>query len=135
MRRFTLCDSGLAAAQKDRQNWALRMFETWKGRQLLQRGRLAEAAVALEGRFSLENADRVVGREAPNIVALGKLKIHGGDDAGAREIAEIAKLMLRASAPAVQRHGAWYLALHAMSQGEADEARGLALRLRVTPIA
>jgi hypothetical protein len=100
------------------------MFETWKGRQLLQRGRLAEAAVALEGRFSLENADRVIGREAPNVVALGKLKIHGGDDSGAREVTEIAKLMLGAGAPAVQRHGAWYLALHAMSRGEADDFVG-----------
>jgi DNA-binding CsgD family transcriptional regulator len=119
---FHIADNALVAAQKDRQNWALRMFETWKGRQLLQRGRLAEAAVALEGRFSLEDADRVVGREAPNVVALGKLKIHGGDDVGAREVAEIAKLLLTASAPIVQRHGAWYLALHAMCQGNADEA-------------
>jgi DNA-binding CsgD family transcriptional regulator len=137
---FHVADSGLAAAQTDRQNWALRMFETWKGRQLAQRGRLAEAAVALEGRFSLENADRVIGREAPNVVALGKLKIHIGDDDGAREIAEIAKLMLRASAPAVQRHGAWYLALHAMSRGGADEAlgwlraRGHANRLKLFPL-
>ncbi len=137
---FHVADSGLAAAQTDRQNWALRMFETWKGRQLLHSGRLVEAAVALEGRFSLEDADRVIGREAPNVVALGKLKIHVGDDAGAREIAEIAKLMLRASAPAVQRHGAWYLALHAMSRGEADEAlgwlraRGHANRLKLFPL-
>jgi DNA-binding CsgD family transcriptional regulator len=137
---FHVADSGIAAAQKDRQNWALRMFETWRGRQLLQRGQLAEAAVALEGRFNLEDADRIVGREAPNVVALGKLKIHGGDDAGAREIAELAKLMLRASAPAVQRHGAWYLALHAMSQGEADEAHdrlsalGHANRLKLFPL-
>jgi hypothetical protein len=136
---YLLADSGLAAAQKDRQNWALRMFETWKGRQLLQRGQLAEAAVALEGRFNLENSDRIVGREAPNVVALGKLKIHGGDDVGAREIAEIAKLVVRTSAPAVQGHGAWYLALHAMSQGKADEARdwlsafGYANRLKLFP--
>jgi ATP/maltotriose-dependent transcriptional regulator MalT len=107
---------------------------------LLHRGQLAEAAAALEGRFSLEEADRVIGREAPNIVALGKLKIHAGDDAGAREIAEIAKLMLRAGTPTVQRHGAWYLALHAMSQGKADEAigwlraRGHANRLKVFPL-
>ena len=119
---FHVADNAIAGAQKDRQNWALRMFESWKGRQLLQRGRLAEAAVALEGSFSLEDADRVVGREAPNVVALGKLKIHGGDDAGAREVAEIAKLLLTASAPIVQRHGAWYLALHAMCQGNAGEA-------------
>jgi DNA-binding CsgD family transcriptional regulator len=137
---FHVVDIGVAAAQRDRQNWALRMFETWKGRQLLQSGRLAEASVALEGRFSLEDADRIVGREASCVVALGKLKIHGGDDAGAREIAEIAKLMLRVSAPSVQHHGAWYLALHAMSQGKADEARdwlsacGHANRLKLLPL-
>jgi DNA-binding CsgD family transcriptional regulator len=137
---FEVADSGIAGAQKDRQYWALRMFETWKGRQLLQRGRLAEATVALEGPFSLEDGDRLVPREALNAVALGKLKIHGGDDAGAREVAEIAKLMLRASAPVVQHHGAWYLALHAMSQGRADEARdwlgacGHADRLRLFPL-
>ena len=137
---FHVADSGLAAAHKDRQNWALRMFETWKGRQLLHRGLLAEATVALEGRFSLEDADRVIGREAPNIVALGKLKIHIGDDAGAREIAEIAKLMLRVGTPNIQRHGAWYLALHAMSQGDADDAlgwlraRGHANRLKLFPL-
>jgi DNA-binding CsgD family transcriptional regulator len=137
---FHVADNGIAGAQKDRQNWALRMFETLKGRLLLQRGRLAEAAVALEGRFSLDDADRVAGREAANIVALGKLKIHSGDDAGAREVAEIAKLMMRASAPVVQHHGAWYLALHAMSQGEADVARdwlcscGHANRLQLFPL-
>jgi DNA-binding CsgD family transcriptional regulator len=137
---FHVADNGLAAAQKDRQNWALRMFETWKGRHLLHRGLLAEAAVALEGRFSLEDADRIIGREAPNIVALGKLKIHAGDDAGAREIAEIAKLMLRVGTPNIQRHGAWYLALHAMSQGDADDAlgwlraRGHANRLKLFPL-
>jgi len=137
---FHVVDNGVVAAQRDRQNWALRMFETWKGRQLLQSGRLAEAAVALEGLFSLEDADRIVGREASCVVALGKLKIHSGDDVGARAIAEIAKLMLRASVPSVQRHGAWYLALHAMSQGKADEARdwlcscGHANRLKLLPL-
>jgi DNA-binding CsgD family transcriptional regulator len=137
---FHVVDTGLTAAQRDRQNWALRMFETWKGRQLLQSGRLAEAAVALEGLFSLADADRIVGREASCVVALGKLKIHGGDDAGAREIAEIAKLMLRVSTPSVQRHGAWYLALQAMSQGKADEAHdwlcacGHANRLQLLPL-
>jgi DNA-binding CsgD family transcriptional regulator len=137
---FQVVESGVASAHRDRQNWALRMFETWKGRQLLQSGRLAEAAVALEGLFRLEDADRIVGREASCVVALGKVKIHGGDDAGAREIAEIAKLMLRASAPSVQRHGAWYLALYAMSQGKADEAHdwlcacGHANRLKLLPL-
>ena len=73
---FHVVDIGVAAAQRDRQNWALRMFETWKGRQLLQSGRLAEASVALEGRFSLEDADRIVGREASCVLALGKFLLH-----------------------------------------------------------
>jgi DNA-binding CsgD family transcriptional regulator len=118
-----LADEGLVAAQHDRQNWALRMFETLKGRQLLQTGRLAEAATALEGRYNLEDAHRVVGMlEAPNVVALGKVRIHTGDDSRAYEIAEIAKVMLGASAPGVRRHAAWYLALHAMSHGKSADA-------------
>src|SRR6202035_2503206 len=62
-----LADEGLASAQRDRQNWALRMFETLKGRQLLQTGRLAEASTALEGLYTVADAHRVVGMlEAPN---------------------------------------------------------------------
>ena len=39
-------------------------------------------------------------------------------------MAEIAKVMLQVSAPNVQSHAAWYLALHAMSSGKADAAHG-----------
>jgi DNA-binding CsgD family transcriptional regulator len=120
---FQLADEGLVSAQRDRQNWALRMFETLKGRQLLQTGRLAEAAAALEGRYSVADAHRVVGMlEAPNVVALGKLRIHTGDDKGADEVAEMAKIMLGASAPGVKNQAAWFLVLHAMSQGKPVEA-------------
>ena len=116
-------DEGIAAAQRDRQNWALRMFEASRGRQMLQMGQLGEAAVALEGRYSRDEAHLVVGvLEAPSVVALGKLKIHTGDERGAAEVAEIAKIMLQASAPSVRSHAAWYLALHAMSLGKPDEA-------------
>jgi DNA-binding CsgD family transcriptional regulator len=118
-------DEGIAAAQRDRQNWALRVFETARGRQMLQMGQLGEAAVALEGRYSPEEASLVVGVvDAPNIVALGKLKMHTGDEPGMTEAAEIAKVMLHTSAPSVQSHAAWYLALLAMSLGKADEAHG-----------
>jgi DNA-binding CsgD family transcriptional regulator len=116
-------DEGVAAAQRDRQNWALRVFETSRGRQLLQMGQLGEAAVALEGRFSRDEAHLVVGvLEAPSVVALGKLRLHAGDERGAAQMAEIARIMLRTSAPSVRSHAAWYLALHAMSLGKADEA-------------
>jgi DNA-binding CsgD family transcriptional regulator len=116
-------DEGVAAAQRDRQNWALRVFETSRGRQLLQMGQLGEAAVALEGRFSRDEAHLVVGvLEAPSVVALGKLRLHVGDERGAAQMAEIARIMLQTSAPSVRSHAAWYLALHAMSLGKADEA-------------
>jgi len=116
-------DEGIAAAQRDRQNWALRVFETSRGRQMLQMGQLGEAAVALEGRYSHDEAHLVVGvLEAPSVVALGKLKIHASDERGAAEVAEIAKIMLQTSAPSVRSHAAWYLALHAMSLGKPDEA-------------
>jgi DNA-binding CsgD family transcriptional regulator len=116
-------DEGIASAQRDRQNWALRIFETTRGRQMLQMGQLGEAAVALEGRYSLGEARLVVGvLDAPNVVALGKLKIHGGDEPGMAEVAEIAKVMLQSSAPSVQSHAAWYLALRAMSMGKAEDA-------------
>jgi DNA-binding CsgD family transcriptional regulator len=134
-------DEGVAAAQRDRQNWALRVFETTRGRQMLQMGQFGEAAVALEGRYSLEEAHLIVGvLEAQSVVALGKLKIHTGDERGAAEIAEIAKIMLQTSAPSVRSHGAWYLALHAMSLGTANEAhdwlcaRGHDTRLKVFPL-
>jgi DNA-binding CsgD family transcriptional regulator len=134
-------DEGVAAAQRDRQNWALRVFETSRGRQLLQMGQFGEAAVALEGRYSRDEAHLIVSvLEAPSVVALGKLKIHTADERGAAEMAEIAKIMLRASGPSVQSHAAWYLALHAMSAGQADEAhdwlcaRGYDTRLKLFPL-
>src|ERR1700719_822586 len=112
---------GASAAQRDRQNWALRMFETTKGRELLQVGNLAEAA--LEGRFSVADAHRVAGPiHAPAVVALGKLKIHTADERDALEIAEIAKVMLTADAPCVSNHAMWYLAQLALAQGDAMAA-------------
>jgi DNA-binding CsgD family transcriptional regulator len=134
-------DEGVAAAQRDRQNWALRVFETTRGRQMLQMGQFGEAAVALEGRYSRDEAHLIVGvLEAPSVAALGKLRIHTGDERGAAEVAEIAKIMLRASAPSVQSHAAWYLALHAMSRGKTAEAhdwlctRGPDNRLKLFPL-
>ncbi len=118
-------DSGVIAAQRDRQNWALRVFETTRGRQMLQMGNFAEAALALEGRFSREEAHLVAGAlHAPSVVALGTLKIHTGDKSGALEVAEIAKIMLQAKAPGVRHHAMWYLAFLALSQGDPMQAHG-----------
>jgi DNA-binding CsgD family transcriptional regulator len=118
-------DAGVIAAQHDRQNWALRVFETTRGRQMLQLGNFAEAALALEGRFSCEEADLIAGAlHAPSVVALGTLKIRSGDESGALEVAEIAKIMLQARAPCVRHHAMWYLALLALSQGDPMQAHG-----------
>ena len=112
-------DEDIIAAQQDRQNWALRVFETTRGRLALQMGDLAEAAVALENRFTLEEAHLIAGPlHAPAVVALGKLKIHLADERGALEVAEIAKVMLRSETPYVRWHAAWYLALFALSQSD-----------------
>jgi DNA-binding CsgD family transcriptional regulator len=118
-------DSGAIAAQRDRQNWALRVFETTRGRQMLQMGNFTEAALALEGRFSGEEAHLIAGAlHAPSVVALGTLKIHTADESGALEVAEIAKIMLQARAPSVRHHAMWYLALLALSQGDPMQAHG-----------
>jgi DNA-binding CsgD family transcriptional regulator len=114
---------GARAAQRDRQNFALRMFEVTKGRQLLQVGNLVEAATALEGRYSVADAHRVLGPiHAPAVVALGKLKIHTGDEREALEVAEIAKVMLNAAAPCISNQAKWYLAQLALAQGDAMAA-------------
>jgi DNA-binding CsgD family transcriptional regulator len=113
------------AAQRDRQNWALRVFETTRGRQMLQMGNFAEAALALDGRFSRREAHLIAGAlHAPSVVALGTLKIRTGDESGAMEVAEIAKIMLQARAPCVRHHAMWYLALLALSQGDSMQAHG-----------
>ena len=57
-------------------------------------------------------------------MSLGLLKIHTADEAGALEVAEIAKIMLQARAPVVRHQAMWYLALLALSQGDPMRAHG-----------
>jgi DNA-binding CsgD family transcriptional regulator/tetratricopeptide (TPR) repeat protein len=118
-------EDGLASAQRDRQHWAVRIFETSKGRHLLQLGRLNEANAALDGRLDLADAQLIVGvMEAASILALGRTKLHLGDDRAAQEIAEVAKVMLTATAPVVRKLAAWYLAVHAWASGDPNDAYG-----------
>ena len=120
---IAVAEDGLASAQRDRQNWAVDVFETWNGRHLLQLGRLDEANAVLEGRFHLADAHLIVGvLDAAAVVALGRTKLHIGDERGAHEVAEIAKVMLTTTVPVVRRLAAWYLAVHAMASGDPDQA-------------
>ena len=136
-----VAEDGLASAQRDRQSWAVHVFETWNGRNLLHLGRLDEANAVLEGRFRLADAHLIVGvLDAASVVALGRTKLHIGDERGAHEVAEIAKVMLTTTAPVVRRHAAWYLAVHAMTAGDPDQAHhwlcalGEAERLSLFPL-
>jgi len=116
-------DEGVAVAQRDRQNWALRVFETSRGRQHFQMGNLAEAMTALEGRFGPNEAHLVVGPlDAPSVVTLGKLRIHLGDERGAIESASVAKVMLRSAAVSVRHQGVWLMALLSLAQGDPERA-------------
>jgi DNA-binding CsgD family transcriptional regulator len=123
-------DAGIASAQRDRQNWALRIFETWRGLQALQAGRLPDAAAALEGRFELRDAPQIGGIiDAAGVGALGRLKVHLGDERGARVVADICRVMLDATAPNLRRQAAWFLASYAMAQGDVVEAHRMVCAL------
>jgi len=136
-----LINDGIVAAQRDRQNWALRIFETTGARLMLQQGLLTEASAALEGRFSVEEAHLVAGAlHAPSVVTLAKLMIHTGDERGTQDIAEIAKVMVRSDARVVKNAAIWTLALVAMSKGNPKQAHswlandGLDARLSLFPL-
>ena len=120
---IAVAEDGLASAQRDRQHWAVHVFETWNGRHLLGLGRLDEANAVLEGRFHPADAHLIVGvLDAASVVALGRTKLYIGDERGAHEVAEIAKVMLATTAPVVRRLAAWYLAVHSMASGDPDQA-------------
>jgi len=115
----------VASAQRDRQGWALGIFETGRGRQLLQMGRLADAAAALEGQLTVDMAPQIVSvLDAAGVVALGRVAIHLGDPGLSRQAREIALMMLGQSAPSVRCHAAWLLALQEMAVGDTAGAHG-----------
>jgi DNA-binding CsgD family transcriptional regulator len=121
---FAAAATSIRAAQQARQGWALHLFETWRGRQLVQLGQLADAAAALEGRYQLDDADRVVGvLDAASVVALGHIAIHTGDQRQTALTAAIAQVMIRSGVPGVEHHAAWLLALQAHAAGDLDQAR------------
>ena len=122
---LTIAADGLASAQRDRQGWAYRMFETWHGRMLLRTGRVSEARAVLEGRFALEDGTHAAAvLDAAGIVALGRVAIHTGDAHQARRLVDMAKVMLEHGTPAVQGHAGWLLALFSMAEGDGESARG-----------
>ena len=119
-----LAADGIAAAGRDRQGWALHIFETWQGRQLLQMGRLQDAAAILEGQFSPEQENRNESiLDVAGVVALGRVAIHFGDARLQRVTATFASGLINQTPPSFRRQALWLLALQAMASGDPAGAR------------
>ena len=68
---------GIRSAQQGRQGRALQLLETSRARQLLQLGHLDDAAAALEGRFSPDEAHLILSvLDADGVVVLGRIALH-----------------------------------------------------------
>jgi DNA-binding CsgD family transcriptional regulator len=118
-----LAADGIAAAQRDRNGWAIRIFELWRGRQLYQLGQLDDAGAILDGQFSPETGDLFFGvLDAAGIVALGRVALHRGDGRLQQRTAALAHGLLEDPTPNVRRQGAWLLALQAMATGDPTAA-------------
>ena len=114
-RSLQVADESVATTQRNRQNWALGMSETWKGPAMLQLGRLSEAVTSLEGHSA--------GAMQPDRAVLGRPRWSrsassdpSGDDRGVREV-RISCSDAECEHTGVRRHAAWCLALCAMFEG------------------
>jgi DNA-binding CsgD family transcriptional regulator len=115
-----LAADGIAGAQRDRQGWALHIFEMWRGRQLLQLGRLPDAAAILEGQFSPEEGNRHESiLDVAGVVALGRVALHVGDARLQRMTAAFGRGLVDQGPPSFRRQAVWLLALQAMAAGDA----------------
>jgi len=118
-----LAADGIAAAQRDRNGWGIRIFEIWRGRQLHQLGRLADAGAILEGQFSPETGERFFGAlDAAGIVALGRVALHQGSGRLQERTARLARSLLEDATPNFRRQAVWLLALQAMATGDPGAA-------------
>jgi DNA-binding CsgD family transcriptional regulator/tetratricopeptide (TPR) repeat protein len=119
-----LTEAAIADSLLNRQGVSLQRWANWRGRQLFQMGRLADAAAALEGSLNSDDPDFVLGlQEAATVVTLGRIALHTGEKHLMRQTGDVAQAMLDQGLPGVRRHAAWLLALRSMSEGNATEAR------------
>jgi DNA-binding CsgD family transcriptional regulator/tetratricopeptide (TPR) repeat protein len=114
----------LASAQRDRHAWAIRTWEQYRGRRLLELGRLTDAAAALEGAVGIDSLQPAVhGGDAVAVVALGRAALHTGDNRLGQACGQLAHVMLDRGSPEVRRHGAWLLMLQAMAGSDPAAVR------------
>lgn len=118
-----LSGENVAAAQRHRQGWALRIFETGRARLLLQLGRVADAAAILREHVSDAAVQQTTNAlDAASVTALARVALHLGDEASSRLVDEIARETLRQGAPSVRHQAAWILALQAAAAGDGAAA-------------
>lgn len=136
-----LSTDGLDAGQRDHQGWAVREWEGGRGCRLLQVGRLAEAAAALDGVVAaMEKATPASSLDVQAAVASGRVAMHTGNEPQIRKCAAIARALLETGARLGQCACAWLLALIALWEGDAAAARthlcalGEAERLTIVPL-
>jgi DNA-binding CsgD family transcriptional regulator len=121
---LAVATEGIRSAQQARQGRPLQLFEANRARQLLQLGNLADAAAALEGRFSPDDAQLVTSvLEADAVGVLARIALHTADQRQAELTSAIARVMLGSGVPGVERHAAWLLAQQAHAGGDPAQAR------------
>lgn len=114
----------LTAEQQGRQGWGVRLWEAWRGRQLLQVGRLAEASAALQAAVEIPDGPAMMGvLEAATVVALGRVAIHTGDALQLKRCTAIMREVRGTDAPGLRRHAAWLLAHEASAMSDLTELR------------
>jgi DNA-binding CsgD family transcriptional regulator len=121
---LTRIAQNLAHARRDRQEWALRLWEGARGRRLIQLGRLTDGAAALD--VLVEPPDQVAlvsALEAAGVAALGRASIHTASRAALRRCVTTARALLDSDAPAVRRQAGFLLALDATAAGDPSAAR------------
>jgi DNA-binding CsgD family transcriptional regulator len=118
-----LAADSIAAAQRDRNGWAIRIFEIWRGRQLHQLGRLDDAGAILEGQYGPDTGDRFIGAlDAAGIVALGRVALHQGNVRLQNRTTGLARHLLEDATPNFRRQAVWLFALQAMAAGDPTAA-------------
>ena len=134
-----LTADGLMTAQRARQWWGVRLWEGWRGRQLLHLGRLSDAAAALESADPGPNVHLMSVHDVAALVAFDRVAIHRGDQPARRLGVARATALLDVGSLAVRRHAAWLLTVEASADGDHRRAHralcslGGEERLRVLP--
>jgi DNA-binding CsgD family transcriptional regulator/tetratricopeptide (TPR) repeat protein len=114
----------LASAGSDGQSWAIRGWRQLHGRELRQRGDLADAVAVLEATFSQDGAPALPGaNDAAALGALAGAALHLGDRRLLALCADWAEGALVRGTPEDRRQAAWILAGQALATGAPERAR------------